>query len=228
MNRRTLRLLTVVVVTAFNLIALSPARASAREIGPGVDFCTAVHSLPQGEALLLLSGDYQGPCAIRRGGDAGAPLVIRAADPAQRPRIVYGGRDSDVIQVRASHITLRGLEFGPTQQGVDAVRIFNGGDVTVEDCAFTHLGGIAVVANHSSVHGLMVRRNVIRNSTSTAMYFGCHDGEGCVVSGLVVEGNFIENITAPDPEIGYGIQFKLNSPGTIRDNIVINTKGPGI
>src|SRR5215468_5944336 len=221
-------LLTSAAAAALALLMLAPTHASGREIGPESDFCHAIRSLPQGDELVLLPGDYQGPCVIDRDGGAGAPLVIRAADPARRPRIVYGGRDSDVIQVRAIHITLRGLEFGPTQQGVDAVRIFNGGDVTVEDCAFTHLGGIAVVANHSSIHGLMVRRNVVRNSTSTAMYFGCHDGEGCMVSGLVVEANFIENVTALDPEIGYGIQFKLNSSGTIRDNIVINTKGPSI
>jgi hypothetical protein len=60
------------------------------------------------------------------------------------------------------------------------------------------------------------------------MYFGCHDGAGCLVTGLIVEGNFIEGINAPDPEIGYGIQVKLNSSAIIRGNTVIKTKGPGI
>lgn len=226
--KQTFRLSTIGLATALTLLALSPALASAREIGPDADFCSVVNSLPQGEELALLPGDYQGPCAIRRGGQAGAPLVIRAADPARRPRIVYAGRRSNVIEVRAGYVTIRGLELGPTQQDVDGVRIFNGREVTVEDCHFTQLGGIAVVANHSSVDGLVVRGNVIRNSTATAMYFGCHDGVGCVVSGLVVEDNFIQGVTAPDPEIGYGIQFKLNSSGTIRRNIVMNTKGPGI
>jgi hypothetical protein len=210
------------------LTALWPERSLAREIGPGVDFCAALHSLPAGEELSLLPGDYQGPCAIRHGGEPGAPLVIRAADPTQRARIVYTGRASNVIEVRASYVTLRGLEFGPTQQDVDAVRIFKANGITVEDCHFTQLGGIAVVANHANVRGLIVRRNVIRNSTATGMYFGCHDGMGCVVSGLVVEGNFIENVTAPDPEIGYGMEVKLNSSGIIRGNTVVKTKGPGI
>jgi hypothetical protein len=133
-----------------------------------------------------------------------------------------------VFEVRASHVTIRGLEFGPTQSDVDAVRIFGGTDVTIEDCRFTQLGGIAVVANHSSVQRLVVSHNVIRESQATAMYFGCHDGEGCTVTRLVVEGNFIEGVTAPDPEIGYGIQVKVNSTGIIRNNIVMNTKGPGI
>jgi len=31
-----------------------------------------------------------------------------------------------------------------------------------------------------------------------------------------------------ESEIGYGIQVKLNSIGIIRDDVIINTKGPGI
>jgi hypothetical protein len=210
------------------LTVMPSSRAAAREIGPEANLCAEIHALPPGGELVLGPGEYQGPCAIRRGGEAGAPLVIRAADPKRRPRIVYGGRDTNVIEVRASHVTIRGLEFGPTQSGVDAVRIFNGNDVTVEDCHFTRIYGIAVAANHSSVRGLVVRHNVIRDSLATAMYFGCHDGAACSVTGLVVEGNFIQGVTAPDPEIGYGIQVKLNSEAIIRDNIIVNTKGPGI
>lgn len=231
MDLRKLPARSLFGLTAFATLTLSllaPTLATAREIGPDADLCGEIRAVQPGEELVLAPGDYQGPCAIRNGGEAGAPLVIRAADPTRRPRIVYSGRASNVIEVRASHVTLRGLEFGPTQQDVDAVRIFKANGVTVEDCQFTQLGGIAVVANHSSVRSLVVRRNVIRSSTSTAMYFGCHDGIGCIVSGLLVEGNFIEGITAPESEIGYGIQVKLNSSAIIRDNTVIRTKGPGI
>jgi hypothetical protein len=217
-----------VTAAALALLVLAPARATAREIGPDADLCTEIRAVQPGEELVLAPGEYQGPCAIRNGGEPGAPLVIRAADPTRRPRIVYAGRASNVFEIRASHVIIRGLEFGPTLQDVDAVRIFKANGVTVEDCHFNQLGGIAVVANHSNVRGLVVRRNVIRNSTATAMYFGCHDGAGCVVSGLVVEGNFIESINAPDPEIGYGIQVKLNSSAIIRGNTIIKTKGPGI
>lgn len=221
---------TVAIATAalLALTVMPPSRAAAREIGPEANLCAEIHALPQGDELVLAPGDYRGPCAIRRGGEVGAPLVIRAADPKRRPRIVYVGRDTNVFEVRASHIIIRGLEFGPVQADVDAVRIFAANDVTIEDCHFTQLGGIAVVANHANVRGLVVRRNVIQDSQATAMYFGCHDGAGCSVTELVVEGNFIQGVTAPDPEIGYGMQVKLNSAGILRDNIVMNTKGPGI
>jgi hypothetical protein len=60
------------------------------------------------------------------------------------------------------------------------------------------------------------------------MYFGCHDGAGCQITDLLVERNFIHGVDAPEPEIGYGIQVKLNSAGVIRDNVIADTKGPAI
>jgi hypothetical protein len=60
------------------------------------------------------------------------------------------------------------------------------------------------------------------------MYFGCHDGLGCMHSDLVVEKNYIRGVSAAPSAIGYGMQVKLNSSGVIRDNVVVDTKGPGI
>ena len=202
--------------------------AAALEIGPDADFCTALQALGPGEELVLRAGEYRGPCKIRRGGAPGAPIVLRAADLAQRPRIVYNGHGANVIEVRTSHVVIRGLEIESTQPDVDAVRVYGADDVTVEDCRFVDLGGIAVVANHADVRGLTVRRNEILSSRTTAMYFGCHDGRACVISDLLVEGNYIRHVRAPDPKIGYGVELKLNTVGVIRDNIVVDTKGPGI
>ena len=182
--------------------------APAAEIGPEDNLCAAINALQPGEELSLRPGEYRGPCSIRRG-RPGQPVVIRAADPGQRPRVVYGGGTSNVFNVHADHVVIRGLEIGPTRADVDGVRIYAGAGVTVEDCVFTELGGIAVVANHSSVHDVVVRRNLVQASRATAMYFGCHDGVGCVVSGLVVEGNHIRGVEARPEEVGYGVQIKL-------------------
>jgi hypothetical protein len=132
------------------------------------------------------------------------------------------------VDIKADHVTIRSLAFGPTAPGVDGIRVFARAGVTVADCEFDGLGGIAVAANHVSITGLLVLGNVISNSGSTGMYFGCHDGVECVVSELRVEDNFIQHINAADPEIGYGVQVKLNSAGVIRNNVVVDTKGPGI
>src|SRR5713226_2929904 len=81
------------------LAVLTPSRAPAREIGPEADLCAEIKALPRGEELVLGPGEYQGACAIRRGGEPGAPLVIRAADLARRPRIVYSGSSTNVLEV---------------------------------------------------------------------------------------------------------------------------------
>jgi hypothetical protein len=198
------------------------------EVGPGSDWCQALRVLTSGEELVLQAGDYAGPCTVTRGGVPGAPLVIRAKDPAHRPRIIYPDRATNVLNIRASHVLVRGLEFGPTQPDVDAIRIHSGDDITIEDCRFVELGSIAIVANSRSLRGLTVRRNEILRSKATAMYFGCHDGVACILSELLIERNYIDSVTAPDPEVGYGIQVKLNSTGTIADNVIVDTKGPGV
>jgi hypothetical protein len=209
-------------------MVLGPAPGATAEIEPGASLCAQIDALADGQELVLQPGEYRGPCAIRRDGRPGAPLVIRAADPAAPPRIVYDGTGSNVLSIRASHVVIRGLRFGPTQPGVDAIRIYGGRDITIEDSEFEGLGGASVVASHASVRGLTVRRNVVRSSRATAMYFGCHDGRGCVISDLRVERNTIQGVTAPNLQVGYGIQVKLNSTGVIRANVVVNPKGPGI
>ena len=164
----------LVTLLAFAVL-LAPASRAA-EIGAGGDLCAAINTLQPGEELALAPGEYSGPCTIQRGGGARAPIVVRAADPGQRPRIVYRGASANVLDVKADHVTVRGLAFGPTAPGVDGVRVFARAGVSVTDCEFDGLGGIAVAANHTSITGLSVLRNVITNSGSTGMYFGCHEG----------------------------------------------------
>lgn len=201
---------------------------AAREIGSETNLCAEINSLQPGEILNLMPGDHRGPCKIRRGGMAGAPIVIQAHSQTEKPRIVYEGQDSNVFEIVADYVTLRGLKIGPTKRNVDGVRILAHAGITVEDCEFSQLGGIAIAATRTNVDGLFVRRNIVVDSSATAMYFGCHDGAGCQISNLSVERNFIKGVDAPDPEIGYGIQLKLNTTGVVSDNVIAHTKGPGI
>ncbi|MGH7368457.1 MAG: right-handed parallel beta-helix repeat-containing protein [Candidatus Rokuibacteriota bacterium] len=200
----------------------------ALEIGPDSDLCAAIRALPEGEELVLQAGDYRGGCKLRRGGRPGHPLVIRSADPDHRARLVYPGYPVNLLEIHAGDITIRDLDFWGSRGEVDGVRIMAGNRITVEDCRFLELGGIAIASTHTSVRGLTVRGNVIQDSGSTGMYFGCHNGASCAVTGLLVERNYIRGVTAGPTEIGYGIEVKLNSAGVIRDNRIVDTKGPGI
>jgi Right handed beta helix region len=210
------------------LSAAGPGGAAVLEIGPDADLCGALSQLQPGDELVLQSGDYQGGCKVRQGGLPGRPIVIRSADPAEPARLTRSGDAVNMLEIHASDLVIRSLAFGPTVTDADGVRIITGSRITVEDCRFSRMGGIAVAANHSSLQGLTVRRNVITDSTATAMYFGCHDGMACRIGGLIVEGNYIRNVTAPPAEVGYGLEVKLNSAGLIRDNVIVDTKGPGI
>ena len=227
-SRRTLQIVGVYVGLALALVGWGAGPAGATEIGPEDDFCGAVNQLQPGDELRLRPGDYQGPCVIRRGGSPGAPTTIAAADPQQRPRILYDGITANVLEVRTGHLVIRGLEFGPTRPDVDAIRIMLGNGLVIENCRFVQVGGIAITANNMSVQGLTIRGNVIEGSRSTGMYFGCHDGQRCVVSDLLVAGNLIRGVTAAPDQVGYGLEIKLNSSGIVRDNIILRTKGPGI
>jgi hypothetical protein len=199
-----------------------------KEISPAEDYCREINDPSSGSEVVLKPGVYRGACKVRRSGKPGIPLVIRGLNLTGRSRIEYEGKNGNLLEIYADNIVIHGLEFGPTSSDVDGIRIFSGDYLTIEDCAFDQIGGIAVVANHASIKGLIVRRNSIDRSASTAMYFGCHDGVACTVSQLLIERNFINGVTARESEIGYGIQVKLNSVGTVRDNVIINTKGPGV
>jgi hypothetical protein len=202
--------------------------AGIHQIGPGQDWCAAANALAPGDELRLAPGEYVGSCTIRSGGTAGAPVVVRAADPAARPRLIARGTADNLINVATGHVTLRELSFGPTPTDVDAVRIKAGDAVAVEDCEFHEVGGIAIASTTISTRGLTITGNEIVMSRATAIYVGCHDGSHCQATDVVIEGNYIRGVDAPVGQIGYGIQVKLNSSAIIRGNVVADTKGPGI
>src|SRR3990172_1060450 len=122
--RPTLRGWWLAVIAVLLYSAGLPTSVSGAEIGPEANLCGEINALVTGEELVLRPGDYQGPCTIRRGGVPGAPIVIRAKDPAARPRIVWAGVTANALDIKADHVTIRGLALGPTQRNVDGIRIF--------------------------------------------------------------------------------------------------------
>ena len=185
------------VVAVALLVAPELGRATTRVAGPDEDWCAEARGLEPGDELLLKAGEYTGSCTLTRGGAPGAPVVIRAKDAGHPPRIVQVQTDVDALSIRASYLTLNGLDFGPTLPDVDAVRILGGTSIVVENCRFADIGGVAIVATHDSLTNVVVRRNDITRTGWTAIYFGCHDGLGCQHSGIVIERNYIHGVAAP-------------------------------
>jgi len=209
-----------------------PAGAAVSELGPSDRWCQAINRAAPGDEIILIAGSYSTPCSLSATGAPGAPIVVRSAseDPSMRAVLAHSGTTSNVLELRrVQHITLRWLSFGPTRDGVDAIKIRRSSDVLVKQNLFHGIGGISISANNGDSDRITVRQNVFQNLTSTALYFGCHEGASCHATDLTIEGNFIDGVMPLDRNsVGYGLQIKLNSYGVVKDNTVYRTRGPGI
>jgi hypothetical protein len=135
-----------------------------------------------------------------------------------------------VLELRdAAYLTIRGLRFGASKSGIDAIRIWNGHDLTVEGNAFDGIGGTSIRASNLDVARLVVARNTFTRLRHAALKLGCPDGVSCAVTDALVEDNLIDGITpATTTEAAHGIELRLNSYGAVRGNEVMRTRGPGI
>ena len=218
-----------VLTLAGLLAAPSRARAAILPIMPGDDFCDAINNQASaGDEVVLAAGEHPGPCAITNGGAEGSPIILRGEDPLDPPHIVYNGNSSNVIDVEADHVTLADLWFGPTNDAIDAIKIKQGSHVTVERCEFDAIGGVSISANSGGTYeDIVIRQNHFHGLQATGIYLGCHSGmASCEALDVVVERNLIDFVDSAN--VGYGLEIKLDSYGVVRDNVINDTKGPGI
>lgn len=199
-------------------------------VGPSADWCRTINTASPGEEIVFLPGSYTDPCWISARGTAANWITLRSQseEEGQRATFAYSGSTANVLELRgAGYLILRGFAFAPTQDAVDAIRIRQANDVLIERNIFTRIGGVSIPANDpgTNVPRLTIRHNVFRDLQSTGIYLGCHEGN-CKVTDILVEGNFIDGVTSSG--VGYGLEIKLNSYGTVRDNTVYGTKGPGL
>jgi hypothetical protein len=133
------------------------------------------------------------------------------------------------MDVYGDYLEFEWLTFTNMQKSVDAIRIRSGHDVTVLENNFEDLGGTAVVfSGDGTVDRISVLGNTIHNSKYTPIYLGCQDGIQCHATNVLVENNFINSVHPASGDIGYGMEIKLNSFGTVRNNTVYDTHGPCI
>ena len=234
MGRRQMRLACGGIwVVAVILCASVAAQAKTHSVGPNGDWCGKINGASPGDTVEMKPGDYSDTCFIRAKGKPSQRIVVESADPTpgNRAKFQYQGASSNVIDIvdGASYITLKNLIFMETKDAIDAIKIKGAHHIRVESCTFRKIGGIAISANGSyptPKSDIEVIDSEFRDLEATGMYFGCHNGKDCQVDGVRVEGNLIVNVDSDN--VGYGLEVKLNSTATIRDNAIYNTKGPGL
>jgi len=190
-------------------------------INPGEDWCAAVNAAAPGDTVTLVGGEHAGPCWITASGEDGSPITL-AGDGAS---VVYSGSSSNVIDIAGSHLVLTGLSFGPTNADIDAIKIRSGEDLEIRANAFTRVGGISVSANSADTAGVAILDNTFEDLQATGVYLGCHDGS-CVSAGFTIQGNRWDGVTSA--AVGYAMETKLGSYGTIADNTVNDAQGPAV
>jgi hypothetical protein len=178
-----------------------------------------------GDEYVFAPGAYREPCHFSASGTSAAPIVIRSADPSNRARFSYHGAPSNFFEIAGSYIVIKDVAFEDNSADI-MIRLYNSRSVVIEDNLFDRIDGQAITANSGSTRDLVIRRNTFRNITKTIVYLGCHAGD-CTSTDFVFEGNFLDASAIDDPSVvGYGIEIKLNSYGTLRDNSIFNAQGP--
>lgn len=206
------------------------SEAATLTVGPADNWCREINRARPGDVVQLESGRYLRPCRIGNSGRAGKSIVLTSVNTGdgKRAQLAYPGNTSNVLEVfGASHIQIRGLDFGPTQVNVDAIRIRHASDILIEDCRFTGIAGISVATSGGDTARVTIRDNVFKDLQATGIYIGCHQGD-CRADDVVVTGNLIDGVDAPEQSVGYGLQLKRNAWGVVSHNRIFDTKGPGI
>ena len=208
-------------------LGMSGAAGNQVRISPSDAWCNVINQAAPGTEVVFAPGQYSTTCSITVRGTAAAPVVVRSEVEGQAA-FTYGGTTSNVLEVRgAAYLTIRGFAFGPTQRGVDGIRLHQVNNILIERNTFTRMGGVSIPANDTgtTIPGLIIRDNRLIDLQTTGIYLGCHEGN-CKVQDAVVERNFINGVVSPGT--GYGVEIKLNSYATLRDNTVYNPQGPGL
>ncbi len=192
--------------------------------------CDAIGALAAGDELILHEGTYDGPCRIGARGAEGAPIVVRGADGEAMPVLSFAGDWSNVVDLdAASWLELRGIEIQGGANDVDGIKMHGCSHVVIEGCRFEGLGGISISMNDGDHEDVTLRGNTFVDAFATTLYVGCHDGS-CVARDVVIERNLIDGVHPWNAyAVGYGLEVKLGSYDVVvRDNVVWDTKGPGI
>lgn len=216
------------VVLAGLLIGSPLAWAASLQATPAT-YRGVLARLVAGDVLSLAPGIYTRNLPLHQlAGTAARPIVIAAADPADKPVFVAHAGVNTLSLRNVRHLVVRDLVLEGRGQPVDAVKAE--GDSAYAD--FVTLENLTIrdyaasqqnvgISTKCPAFGWIVRNNTIQR-VGTGMYFGDADGSDPFVGGLIV-ANRVTDVR------GYALQIKHRDsgvaayPGThdtvIRDNV---------
>lgn len=229
MMRGMRHVLAAILVPSLSLplfVAPTVALAETYEVRSGDDLWGRLATLEPGDTVIVHEGTYTqtGRFEATWAGTASAPIVVEAA-PGARPVLTRDG-NQNLMNLHGSFFTMSGLEL---TGGSHALRLSNVSDATFERLLIHDSDDVGISCNiaGSTCARLTIRDNEIHHTDGTGegMYLGCNDA-ACVVSGCVVERNFLHDLGGSQ---GDGIEIKQGShSNVVRDNVIVGTRYPGI
>jgi len=187
--------------------------------GPDDDWCAVANSVQAGDIIMLVAGDYYGPCDI-----VGLPpmdaeiTIIESLDP-QDPAILHNGGGDYILSLTGSTSAIMLMEFRDVPAGTSAIELRAGNDLSIRFNEFHDLEGDAVVTAGSVIGG-QVNDNTFTGIGGTAFQFGCDDGN-CVFVDVDVHENLVEGA-------GSGFLFGPGSWGVLEDNTIAGVADVGV
>jgi hypothetical protein len=205
-------MLRALIVFAFVAATLaSPAGATDYTAGPQ-HYLLFLRGLQPGDTLLLAPGEYAGGLPVHRlTGTAAAPIRIRAANPAARPRFIARIGRNTVSVIDSMHVEIADLDLDGRGIHVDAVKAEGSArfahHITLSNLRITGHGANqqnVAISTKCPAAGWVVRGNEIIGA-GTGMYFGNSDGSAPFVGGTIEHNLVVDSI-------GYNLQIKHQNP----------------
>jgi MYXO-CTERM domain-containing protein len=202
------------------------ALAADLVVDVGDDWCATLTTAVAGDRVLLAAGTHTGTCRVTPAGTADSPITLTAQDLERRATLTATDPSANLLDLDGGHIVIEGLDFGPTEVNVEAIRLHAGESVTVRDCGFAFIGGQSIVANTAGAaySGLTIEDNTFTDVTGSAVTIGCYAGSvDCAATDVTVHRNRIAGVSSGD-----GVVLEADSVGSIVRNTISGTSGPAV